>query len=120
MLGTGLREVVADGSPALGSAEWVAAFLLSPGVAGLAAVLAAVLGLVAARARIRADATRTREDRIRAGAALKDTRAAQVADRDTTGPWSAARPGQRPRSSGNACGVDEPRRPHKRFAHRRL
>lgn len=42
-------------TPALGTAEWLAEFLLSPGPAALAAVVAAVLGLAAAQARIRAD-----------------------------------------------------------------
>jgi hypothetical protein len=46
---------VTQAAPALGTAEWLAEFLLSPGPAALAAVLAAVLGLAAAQARIRAD-----------------------------------------------------------------
>jgi hypothetical protein len=87
----GMQEVVAEGAPSLGSSEWLAAFLLSPGLAGLAAVLAAVLGLVAARARIRADAIRAREERIRAGASVKHARAAQIADRDVDHWWAAYR-----------------------------
>jgi hypothetical protein len=86
-----MREVVVEGTPALGSTEWLAAFLLSPGVAGLTAVLAAVLALVAARARIRADATTARRVRAHARTSAASARDAEVEDRDLAWWWSVYR-----------------------------
>ena len=76
-------------APALGTAEWLAEFLLSPGPAALAAVLAAVLGLAAAQARIRADrAASVAERRHAAGLASRSRRGA-VDDRDRAEWWES-------------------------------
>lgn len=76
-------------APALGTTEWLAEFLLSPGPAALAAVLAAVLGLVAARARIRADrAAAVAERRHAAGLASRARRGAED-DRDREEWWES-------------------------------
>lgn len=66
--------------PPLGTAEWLAEFLLSPGPAALAAVLAAVLGLAAAQARIRAD--RAAADVTRRHAAWLASRARRGQEKD--------------------------------------
>jgi hypothetical protein len=71
----------------LGSADWWAELLLSPAVAGVAAVAAAVLGLAAARARIRADQDLAREERGRAISRAAHARTAEVEDRDRAQWW---------------------------------
>jgi hypothetical protein len=80
--------VLVHAAPALGSAEWLAEFLLSPGPAALAAVLAAVVGFGATRARIRAD--RAAAEKARQDAALRSAvaRRGQVEDRDLAQWWS--------------------------------
>ncbi|WP_454049953.1 hypothetical protein [Cellulomonas sp. Marseille-Q8402] len=86
-----MRDVIAAGAHSAGPAEWVGAFLLSPGAAAVAAVVAAVLALTAARSRIRADVTMAREERRRAEASIAQARAAQVEDRDFAHWWDAYR-----------------------------
>ena len=78
-------------APALGTTEWLAEFLLSPGPAALAAVLAAVLGLVAARARIRADRAVAENARRGAERAAAVARSEQVDDRDLAQWWAVYR-----------------------------
>ncbi|WP_203669062.1 hypothetical protein [Cellulomonas pakistanensis] len=80
---------VAQAAPALGTAEWLAEFLLSPGPAALAAVLAAVLGLVAARARIRADRAVAEDARRGAERAAAVAHHAQVVERNLAQWWEA-------------------------------
>lgn len=75
--------------PALGTTEWLAEFLLSPGPAGLAAVLAAVLGLAAAQARIRADRAAAVVTRGHAAWLASSARRAEEEDRDRVQWWES-------------------------------
>jgi hypothetical protein len=91
VVGMAAGAVIVQATPALGTVEWLAEFLLSPGPAALAAVLAAVVGFGATRARIRAE-------RAAGEAARQETeRAAAVArqghedDRDLAQWWSTYR-----------------------------
>ncbi|HYQ76959.1 hypothetical protein [Cellulomonas sp.] len=83
--------VATQAAPALGTTEWLAEFLLSPGPAALAAVLAAVVGFGATRARIRAERAAA-EDALRGAArAAALARRGQVVDRDLAQWWAVYR-----------------------------
>ncbi|MET0434047.1 MAG: hypothetical protein ABW025_07755 [Cellulomonas sp.] len=94
-------------APALGTAEWLAEFLLSPGPAALAAVLAAAVGFAATRARIRADRVAAEEARRGAERAAAVARRGQVVDRDLVQWWSVYRwLVERERDLGGSPGAD--------------
>jgi len=94
-------------APALGTAEWLAEFLLSPGPAALAAVLAAAVGFAVTRARIRADRVAAEEARRGAERAAAVARRGQVVDRDLVQWWSVYRwLVERERDLGGSPGAD--------------
>lgn len=83
----------------LWSGEWVAAFLVSPAVTGVAAVVAATIGLRVARVRARVDRDLAAEQHRRDARAAELARAAAVEDRDraqwwVTFTWAAERLGR--------------------------
>lgn len=80
-----------DRVPSLGTREWFAEFLLSPAVAGLAAVVAAGVGVWTTWARIRTDRELAREERGRAAAAAALLRQAEIEDRDRAQWWETYR-----------------------------
>lgn len=82
---------MAGATPALGTAEWLAEFLLSPGPAALAAVVAAVVGFAATRARIRADRAESADGRRVAALVAQAARDGEVEDRDLTHWWAVYR-----------------------------
>ena len=82
---------MAGATPALGTAEWLAEFLLSPGPAALAAVVAAAVGFAATRARIRADRAAGAAARQEAERAAAVARRDDEADRDLARWWSTYR-----------------------------
>ncbi|MFF1530099.1 hypothetical protein [Cellulomonas sp. NPDC058312] len=73
----------------LWSGEWVAAFFLSPAVTGVAAVVAATIGLRVARVRARVDRDLAAEQHRRDARAAELVRAAAVEDRDRAQWWVA-------------------------------
>jgi hypothetical protein len=73
----------------LWSGEWVAAFFLSPAVTGVAAVVAATIGLRVARVRARVDRDLAAEQHRRDARAAELVRAAALEDRDRAQWWVA-------------------------------